>query len=106
MKCLAELEIVPTIFAYESPRWETPIVSIVFTSCVTGGMCYFNFDTVVQVGVVLYSFSLFLEWGSVLMLRYFEPEMYRPFFIPLRNGWLLAYVNQFLVFHRESAREH
>lgn len=76
LSCLAELEIVPSIFAYESPRWETPVVSIIFTSVVTGGMCYFNFDTVVQVGVVLYSFSLFLEWGSVLMLRYYEPEMY------------------------------
>jgi len=91
LSCLAELEIVPSIFAYESPRWETPVVSIVFTSVVTGGMCYFNFDTVVQVGVVLYSFSLFLEWGSVLMLRFYEPEMHRPFVIPMRNGWLLAY---------------
>jgi amino acid transporter len=85
LKCLAELDIVPKIFAYEHPTLETPVVAIVFCSAVTSGMCYFSFDTVVQVGTVLYAFALFLEWGSVLMLRVREPQLLRPFVIPLQN---------------------
>jgi len=91
LKCLGELQIAPAIFAHENEKTETPIIAIMFTSAVTGGMCYFSFDTVVQVGVVLYSFSLFMEWGSVLTLRYFASDMARPFVIPLKNGYLCIY---------------
>lgn len=41
--------------------------------------------------MVLYSLSLFLEWGSVLVLRYNEPWLPRPFVIPINNGRLVLY---------------
>jgi amino acid transporter len=87
----ADLGMIPKMFAYEHPTLKTPIISIVFCSTLTAGMAYFNFTTIVQVGVVIYSMSLFLEWGSVIIFRYSEPDMRRPFVIPMRNGFLTIY---------------
>jgi amino acid transporter len=44
-----------------------------------------------QVGVFLYALSLTFEWGAVIILRYTEPDMPRPYVIPMRNWVLCAY---------------
>lgn len=93
LKCLADLKFIPSLFAWEHPRLRTPIPAILCNCLISAGLCYFDFSIVVQIGVVLYAAALFLEWGSVLLLRFREPNMKRPFVIPLRNGMLLVYLS-------------
>jgi len=93
MKCLAELEILPAIFGWTHPRFGTPVVSVVTCCVCCAGLCYFDFELVIQVGVFLYVLSLIFEFVAVLVLRYTQPQMPRPFVIPMSNGLLALYIS-------------
>ena len=45
LQCLGELSIVPSIFAYQSPRFKTPVVSILFVSGAAAGLCHLTYVT-------------------------------------------------------------
>lgn len=93
MKCLSELEILPAIFGWTHPRFGTPVVSVVTCCLCCAGLCYFDFELVIQVGVFLYVLSLVFEFSAVLVLRYTQPQMPRPFVIPMSNGVLALYMS-------------
>ena len=55
-------------------------------------MCYFDFQLVIQVGMWINVFSLLFEFAAVLVLRWTQPTLPRPFVIPLANGALACYL--------------
>jgi len=90
-KGMADMGFVPSCLSKMHPRFGTPVRALLLNAVVTGVICYFPFDLIIQVGMFLYSISLFLEWASVIVLRITEPELHRPFRICLPTAVLAVY---------------
>lgn len=80
---MADLGLLPRIFALRAPIFNTPWVSIVFTSLITLGMSFFSFNNIVASANFLYSLGMLLEFATFVWLRIKRPELPRPYRVPL-----------------------
>ena len=88
-KAMADDKLFPTWFAKDHKRYNTPYVSIIITATVVSFMALWSFKDLVVIDVILYGAGLSLEFISLIVLRVKEPDVHRPFKVPL-NSFLLS----------------
>jgi amino acid transporter len=79
---MAQDGMLPRVFANLHPRTRAPWVAIIV--CALGwALCLgLGFERLVTIDILLYGFSLSLEFIALLFLRIREPELPRPFRVP------------------------
>ncbi|CAN6294923.1 unnamed protein product [Urochloa humidicola] len=98
---MADLGLLPRIFAVRAPIFNTPWVSIVATSAITLGMSFFSFNNIVAAANFLYSLGMLLEFAAFIWLRIKRPDLSRPYRVPTRLPGAVALCvvpSAFLVF--------
>uniref|UniRef100_A0A0E0KE97 Polyamine transporter PUT1 n=1 Tax=Oryza punctata TaxID=4537 RepID=A0A0E0KE97_ORYPU len=81
---MAELGLLPSIFACRAPGSATPWVAIAASSVVSLAVSFLGFDDVVATANLLYSLGTLLEFAAFLWLRVREnTSLKRPYRIPL-----------------------
>lgn len=88
-KAMAEDKLLPTWFAKEHKKYNTPYVSIIVSATVVSFMSLWKFTDLIIIDVILYGAGLALEFISLIVLRVKEPDAERPFKVPL-NTFLLS----------------
>ena len=82
---LAEDGYLPRGLVRIHPKFGTPVRAILLCSVVYAVLAWRSFVELVELNVIMYSCALVLETGALLVLRWKEPELHRPFKIP--GGW-------------------
>lgn len=79
---MAQDGMLPRIFARTHPRTRAPWVAIV--ACAIGWACCLGlgFERLVTIDILLYGGSLMLEFVALVVLRFREPGLHRPFSVP------------------------
>jgi amino acid transporter len=79
---LAEEGYLPRALKKVHPRFGTPWIAVLVCSVVYGLFAFQSFEDLVELNVIMYCAALVLESLSLIVLRYKEPELPRPFKIP------------------------
>uniref|UniRef100_A0ACD5UGU4 Uncharacterized protein n=1 Tax=Avena sativa TaxID=4498 RepID=A0ACD5UGU4_AVESA len=87
---MADLGLLPAIFARRAARTGTPWVAIAASTAVTVAVSFLGFDGVVATANFLYSLGTLLEFASFLWLRARHPALKRPYRVPLPLPALVA----------------
>jgi amino acid transporter len=87
---MAEENFVPEIFAYRHPTRDTPVVSLLFGVVLLLCASSFSFLQIVAVDNVLNCFSVIMELFAAVRLRWTQPDLPRPYRVPMNRGALLA----------------
>jgi amino acid transporter len=82
---LAEEGFLPKALVDVHPRFGTPWKAILVCGVVYSILAWSTFQDLVQLNVMMYGAALVLETSALLVLRYKEPDLPRPFKIP--GGW-------------------
>jgi amino acid transporter len=89
---MAQDGMLPGVFGKLHPRTGAPWVAIAV--CAIGwAMCLgLGFERLVTIDILLYGSSLLLEFAALIVLRYREPELRRPFRVPggMAGAWLVG----------------
>jgi len=78
---MAEDKLLPAVFKRET-RSGAPWVALIACAAVWALALSFTFERLISIDLVLYGGSLLLEFVALVVLRYREPELERPFCIP------------------------
>jgi amino acid transporter len=89
-KAMADDGILPSVVSKVHESNNTPYVSIIICAVVVSGMVLWEFADLLIIDVILYSMALFLEFLSLIVLRFRRPSAMRPFKIPLNVGGLMV----------------
>jgi amino acid transporter len=87
---MSELGLLPALFARRATRFRTPYVSIAASTIVTLAVSFLSFDDVVATANFLYGLGTLLEYAAFLWLRTSQPDLKRPYRVPLRLPALVA----------------
>nr|CAB3495800.1 unnamed protein product [Digitaria exilis] len=87
---MADLGLLPSIFARRATRFRTPWVAIAASSAVALAVSFLGFDDVVATANFLYSLGTLLEFAAFLCLRARMPDLKRPYRVPLPLPALVA----------------
>ncbi|KAI6670842.1 hypothetical protein NL676_005727 [Syzygium grande] len=85
---MADLGILPRVFAVRSKWFDTPWLGIVVSTAISLGFSYMNFTSIISSANFLYSLGMLLEFASFLWLRRKMPALKRPYRVPLSLPWL------------------
>lgn len=88
-KVMADDKFLPRALCKQHKRFNTPYISIIVCATVVSLMVAWSFTELIEIDVLLYGAGLFLEFISLIVLRVKEPDVQRPFKIPL-NTFLLC----------------
>lgn len=95
VQAMARKGMLPAVLRGERGVEGTPAPALIFSALSFLIMTPFGFSELVELNMALYSSTLLLEQIALLRLRWIEPELHRPFRIPLEGGWLvLAFLPQ------------
>jgi len=79
---MAQDGMLPSVFARVTQRSQAPWVSIVVLA-IGWALCLgFGFERLVTLDIMIYGASLMLEFVALVVLRFTEPELPRPFKVP------------------------
>eukprot|EP00743_Colponemidia_sp_Colp-15_P004869 GILK01005247.1.p1 GENE.GILK01005247.1~~GILK01005247.1.p1 ORF type:complete len:608 (+),score=62.50 GILK01005247.1:117-1826(+) len=82
--CMADLHFFPKFLGSLHPKYNTPYIAIACNSLFVSIATYFlNFQAIVQVNGFMYALTLLMEYSAFLWLRYRQPELHRPYKVPL-----------------------
>ncbi len=87
---LAGDKLFPRFFADIHPKHGTPYKAILSMALVNLLLCQFGFDVLVIIDVFLLMFAYVLIYIAAIVLRIKEPDLKRPFRIPLGTKGLIA----------------
>jgi amino acid transporter len=87
-KVMADDKLLPRKLHQLHPRFGTPYLSIIICSLVVSVLVLLSFDELLVIDVTVYGAGLFLEYISLIWLRMRDPDVHRPFKIPLNNTGL------------------
>ncbi|KAL6593763.1 hypothetical protein ACP70R_048664 [Stipagrostis hirtigluma subsp. patula] len=87
---MAELGLLPAVFARRGTRFGTPWVAISLSTVVTLAVSFLAFDDVVATANFLYGLGTLLEFAAFLWLRATRPDLKRPYRVPLPLPALVA----------------
>ena len=87
---MAEENFIPQIFAYRHPTRDTPVVALLFGAVLLLCTSSFSFLQIVAVDNVLNCFSVIMELAAAVRLRWTQPELPRPYRVPVTRGVLLG----------------
>ncbi|KAL6648073.1 hypothetical protein ACP70R_012297 [Stipagrostis hirtigluma subsp. patula] len=79
---MADLGLLPSLFAARAAVFGTPWASIAVTGAIALGMSFSSFNTVVAVANLLYSLGTLLGFAAFVWLRVKLPGMARPYRVP------------------------
>lgn len=82
---LAEERFLPRALMEIHPRFGTPWKALILCGAIYGVLVFQTFQDLVKVNVIMYSVALFLECASLVILRWKEPNLPRPFRV--KGGW-------------------
>jgi len=82
---LAEDGFLPKRITRLHPQYGTPWVAILISAVFYTILSFKSFTALAELDVVVYSAAILIEFSALLMLRWKEPQMARPFKIP--GGW-------------------
>ena len=88
---LAEDGYLPSVFRRRLQKSGAPWVSIVVCAVAWGAMLPVGFEKLIALDVILYGLSLALQFASLTFLRFYEPDLPRPFRVP-GGKWGVAVV--------------
>jgi amino acid transporter len=98
VQAMARKGMLPAVLRGERGAEATPAPALVFSALCILSMTPFEFAQLVEVNMAIYSLTLMLEQIALLRLRWIEPELHRPFRIPLERHWLvLAFLPQMML---------
>ncbi|XP_078160799.1 putative polyamine transporter At3g13620 [Carex rostrata] len=80
---MADLGLLPRIFAVRAPKFDTPWVSILLSCLITLTISFLPFEDIVSTANILYSLGMLLEFATFLWLRRKYPDLKRPYRVPL-----------------------
>ncbi|GBG33857.1 Amino acid-polyamine transporter, putative [Hondaea fermentalgiana] len=94
LACIAGFGYAPKSLARIHPKYGTPIVAIMINSVSIIGMIAtgLDFEAIAQLSMWLYALTLAFEFFALMLLRSQEPELERPYRIPLGywSLWLMC----------------
>jgi amino acid transporter len=79
-------------------RWKTPWVAILVNSVLIAVGTLMPFEFLVQMDQLFYSLGLILEYLSLVKLRFSQPDLHRPYKIPLNKWLLIVFITLPLIF--------
>jgi amino acid transporter len=80
---MADLGLLPSIFAVRAPKFDTPWVGILLSCLITLTISFLPFEDIVATANILYSLGMLLEFATFLWLRVKYPDLKRPYRVPL-----------------------
>lgn len=80
---MATDKLLPAKLNKQHKRFNTPYISIIVCSIVVSAMVNWNLEALFIIDVTIYGAGLSLEYISLIKLRIKQPDMHRPFKIPL-----------------------
>ena len=92
-KAMADDKLLPEWLSTVHPRLGTPYVSILLCAAVVSVMSLFSFGDLLIADVTIYGAGLFLEYFALIRLRVTQPDMPRPFRIPLGTAGLCLLIS-------------
>lgn len=85
---MAEHGMLPRIFSKQSEKRQVPWVSLACASAAAAILCGFSLGKLMILDILLYSLGLALEFIALIVMRIKEPDLHRPYRIPLTTPWL------------------
>jgi amino acid transporter len=82
---LAEDGFLPKGISKLHPRYGTPWIAILISAVFYTVLSFKKFESLAELDVVVYSSAILIEFVALLLLRWKEPNLERPFKIP--GGW-------------------
>jgi len=79
---MAQDGMLPKVFAKLHPKSRAPWVAIIALAIGWGLALNIGFERLVTLDIMIYGASLFLEFMALVVLRFREPELKRPFRVP------------------------
>jgi amino acid transporter len=96
---MADDKLLPARFCAPHPRFKTPYISIIASSIVVSILVLFTFSDLIIMDIILYGAGLSLEFLALLALRAKEPNIRRPFRIPLgKPGLVVLFLLPLLIY--------
>jgi amino acid transporter len=92
-KAMADDGLLPHVLTGLHPKYNVPHISILLCAIIVSGMVLWAFDELLIIDVTLYSSAIFLEFIALIRLRIQEPDLPRPFRIPLNVRGLVVMVS-------------
>jgi amino acid transporter len=89
VQAMARRGLLPATLRGERGAEATPTHALLFSTVFILLLTPFGFVDLVEINMSLYAASLAMEQIALLRLRWREPELRRPFQIPLAGGWLV-----------------
>ena len=89
---MAERRLLPSAFARVHPRFGTPVGSILITAGLHALLTVGSFEALLVIDVFLFVLSYLLIFAASVALRIKEPELERPFRIPVGTAGLAVVV--------------
>ncbi|KAJ1699518.1 hypothetical protein LUZ63_008030 [Rhynchospora breviuscula] len=80
---MADLGLLPIVFAARAPKFDTPWVGILLSCIITLTISFLPFEDIVATANILYSLGMLLEFATFLWLRMKYPDLKRPYRVPL-----------------------
>ncbi len=91
---LAEERFLPKALVSIHPRFGTPWKAVLLCGLIYAVLTWQKFQDLVELNVIMYGAALVLESAALLVLRWREPDLPRPFKIP--GGWPVLALTFFL----------
>ena len=89
LRGMAEQGIMPKFLAKRHPTYETPVNAVLVSYLLIAGLCCFDFMDNLSINNFFSCGSCLLEIFAFLKLRMYNPELTRPFRVPL-DSWKLV----------------
>ena len=83
---MAEQGMMPKFLAKRHPTFDTPVNAVLSSYVLIAGLCYFDFMDNLSINNFFSCFSCLLEIFAFIKLRFYNPELPRPFRVPL-DSW-------------------
>ena len=94
VQAMAHKGLLPATLREENHKG-TPSAALIFSTASILVLTPFTFAELIELNMALYAMSLLMEQIALLRLRWTEPEMRRPYKIPIPRMWLcLVYAPQ------------
>ncbi|XP_050207095.1 probable polyamine transporter At3g13620 [Mercurialis annua] len=87
---MADLGFLPQFFAKRCKVFNTPWVGILLSTLIIIGVSFLDFTNIISSANFLYSLGMLLEIASFLWLRWKQPDINRPYRIPMSLPALIA----------------
>ncbi|KAG6502531.1 probable polyamine transporter At3g13620 [Zingiber officinale] len=86
---MADLGLLPRAYASRAKWFRTPWVGILTSSLITLGLSFMTFNDIINSANFLYALGMLMEFAAFLWLRRKQPDLKRPYRVPLSFPFLV-----------------